>query len=245
MNLRNKFGQTLSLRDGLIAGGAPTMWARVMLDALPYMKQYAPAGSDVLEVGYGNGLLSIWLGWELGIRMTGLDISRTCQIIARNHSKMFCVDDIVQFECCLPEETCKYRGQYDAVFIKTVLYSSKTLEEYGQWLDWIVSVLRPGGVLINFESGRANSMVQMYRRFRRRSYTDLCLYKSEIEALYNDRFEVLYRRYYGGWSQFFAPIKPLYRLAYCTEEAIRARDSDNCFIVAFIGKKVNIDPILH
>jgi ubiquinone/menaquinone biosynthesis C-methylase UbiE len=212
------------------------MWERVMLDALPYIEQYAPAGSHVLEVGYGDGLLSIWLCRELGFQIIGLDISSECQIAAKSDSKVFGVEDRVQFECCLPEETCEHRGQYDAVFIKTVLYSSSTLEEYSQWLDWILSVLKPGGVLINFESGKASSMVQAYRRFRRRSYTDLCLYTSEIEALYNDRFKVLYRKYYGGWSQFLAPISPLYRWAYCVEEAIRARNSDNCFVVAFIGK---------
>jgi ubiquinone/menaquinone biosynthesis C-methylase UbiE len=215
------------------------MWDRVVLDALPYIKQYTRVGSHVLEVGYGDGLLSIWLCRELDLKITGLDISRDYQIAAKSHSKEFGVDDRVQFECCLPEETCEHRGQYDAVFIKTVLYSSNTLEEYGQWLDWILSVLKPGGVLINFESGRANSMVQLYRRFRRRSYTDLCLYTSEVEALYNSRFNVLYRKYYGGWSQFFAPIRTLYRWAYCMEEAIRARNSDNCFVLAFIGKETS------
>jgi ubiquinone/menaquinone biosynthesis C-methylase UbiE len=207
-----------------------------MLDAMPTIEQYAPEGSHVLEVGYGDGLLSIWLCRELCFQTTGLDISSDYQIAAKNHSKVFGVDDRLQFKYCLPEEICEHRGQYDAVFIKTVLYSSKTLEEYGQWLDWILSVLKPGGVLINFESGRASSMVQAYRRFRRRNFTNLCLYTSEIEAIYNDRFKVLYRKYYGGWSQFFAPISPLYRWAYYIEEAIGARNSDNCFIVAFIGK---------
>jgi hypothetical protein len=47
----------------------------------------------------------------------------------------------------------------------------------------------------------------------------------------------LYRRHYGGWSQFFAPIGPLYRLAYRVEEAIKPRNADNCFVVAMIGKK--------
>ena len=132
-----------------------------------------------------------------------------------------------------------------AQFVETFDDNSKTLEEYGQWLDWILSVLKPEGVLINFESGRSNNMVRVYRRFRRRSYTDLCLYTAAIETLYNDRFKVLYRKYYGGWSQFFAPIKLLYRLAYYIEEAIRTRDSENCFVVAYIGKKVNSDFISY
>ena len=245
MNLRNQLGQAPGLRDGLITGGAPTMWSRVMLDALPFIKQYIHVGSSVLEVGYGDGLLSIWLCRKLDIKIIGLDISRDCQITAQSHSKVFGVDDRIKFECCLPEETCRHRGKYDAVFIKTVLYNSKTLQEYGQWLDWILTVLKPEGVLINFESGRANSIVRLYRRLRRRSYTDLCLYTSEVEELYNDRFNVLYRKYYGGWSQFIAPIGTLYRWAYRMEETIRDRNSDNCFIMAFIGKRAKSDSILQ
>ena len=123
------------------------------------------------------------------------------------------------------------------MFIKTVLYNSKTLKEYGQWLDWILSVLKPGGVLINFETGRANGMVQAYRRLRKRSYTDLCLYTSAAEALYDERFKILARRYYGGWSQFLAPFLRTYRFIYRIEEAIQSRNADNCFIVSVIAKK--------
>ena len=80
-------------------------------------------------------------------------------------------------------------------------------------------------------------MVQAYRRFRKRSYTDLCLYTLATEKLYDERFKILYRRYYGGWSQFTAPLPALYRLAYKTEEMLGPRNADNCFIVSIIAKK--------
>jgi GxxExxY protein len=227
----------LPLYCGLEAGGAPVMWERVVLDALPLIRGLAPAGSRVLEVGYGEGLLSCYLCKELGWQMVGLDIDVKFQERAVENARKLGLNGCIKFDFCAPEETRRHTGEYNAVFIKTVLYNSPDLAGYGQWLDWILAVLKPGGVLINFETARANAFTQWYRRARRRSYTDLCLYNRQVEALYDTRFKILYRRYYGGWSQFFAPIGPLYRLAYRIEEAIKPRNADNCFVVAMIGKK--------
>jgi len=225
-----------ALRAGLKAGGAPLMWERLIRDLLPWMRRLAPKGSRVLEVGYGDGLLSCWLCRELGWRIRGLDISMACRIKAMKHAQGLGVADCVEFECCLPEETWEHAGEYDAVFIKTVLYNAPDLETYGEWLDWVLLVLKPGGVLINFETGRANSLVQAYRRARKREYTESCLYTREVERLYDDRFEVIERRYYGGWSQFLAPMAPIYRAAARIEET-RERHAGNCFAVGMIAKK--------
>ena len=226
------------LKDGLEAGGAPVMWERAVVDALPEMRMHAPSGSHVLELGYGDGLLSCYLCREFGWQVVGLDIDPKAQACAIENASKYNLVGRVEFRCCVPDETRKHKGQYDAVFIKTVLYNSKTLEEYGQWLDLILSVLKPGGVLINFETGRANGMVQAYRRLRKRSYTDLCLYTKAAEVLYDMRFKILYRRYYGGWSQFFSPVAGLYKLAARFEEAIGERNAGNCFIVSIIAKKL-------
>jgi ubiquinone/menaquinone biosynthesis C-methylase UbiE len=232
--------EELTLRGGLEAGGAPVMWERAIRDALPSMRVHAASGIRVLEIGYGDGLLSCYLCRELGWQMVGLDIDRNAQTGAVEHARQFGLSDSIEFICCSAEGTRKHDGQYNAVFIKTVLYNSPDIVEYEQWLDWILSVLKPGGVLINFETGRANGFTQWYRRMRGRTYIDLSLYTGEVERLYDSRFEILYRRYYGGWSQFFAPIGPLYKLAYRIEEAIKPRNADNCFVVAMIGKKPEI-----
>jgi len=213
------------------------MWERALQDVLPGLRKLVPKGSRVLEIGYGDGLLSCCLCLDLGWNIVGLEVSREACAKAVEHAKRFEVDDCVEFHCCDPEKTRKHQGQYDAVFIKTVLYSSQTLSEYADWLDWIFSVLRPGGVLINFETGRANRLTQCYRRMRRRSYTSLCLYTGKAEALYDERFEIIDRRYYGGWSQFMAPCPPLYSLASRIEEAIRPCDADNSFIVSIIARR--------
>jgi SAM-dependent methyltransferase len=231
-----KYGKD-GLLAGLAAGGAPVMWERILDDALPSMGRLVPSGGRVLEVGYGDGLLSCYLCRELGWRITGLDICPESYAAACKNGVLYGLEDRLAFHWCVPEETRRHTGDYDAVFIKTVLYNSPNLEEYAKWLDWILSVLKPGGVLINFETGRANRLVQLYRRLRRREYTNLLLYTPEVEALYDTRFEIIDRAYYGGWSQFLAPISWAYKMAAGVEEAVRERDAGNCFAVTVIGRK--------
>jgi tRNA A58 N-methylase Trm61 len=212
------------------------MWERVVRDALPTMRELVPSGSQVLEVGYGDGLLTCYLCQKLGWQVVGLEVNKQAQRLAEQHAGQYGLSDRIEFQCLAPEEIFLHHGQYDAVFIKTLLYSSPSLEEYARWLEWILSLLRPGGILINFESGRANGLTQCYRRLRRRGYTDLCLYTMQVEALYDARFEIIERRYYGGWSQFLAPVPALYFFASRLEETMRPRHADNCFIVLNISR---------
>lgn len=225
------------LHQGLRAGGAPPMWERAVREILPLARELAPAGSRVLEVGYGDGLLTCYLCRELGWRVIGLEVDREAQRLAQKHARQYGLNDHLEFRSCAPEETRQHTGQYDAVFIKTVLYNSPDLEEYGRWLDWILSVLRPGGAFIKFATGRANLLTQWYRRLRGREYADLCLYTSHVEALYNARFEILDRHYYGGMSQFLAPIPPLYWIASRIEETLRPRHANNSFLVSIIARR--------
>lgn len=213
------------------------MWQRVLQEALPQMRELLPPGNRVLEVGYGDGLLTCYLGQELGWRVVGLEIDRQALQLAQQHARQYGLSDRLEFRCGAPEEVLAHRGEYDGVFIKTVLYNSPNLEEYARWLDWILSVLKPGGTFINFKTGKGNALTQWYRRLRRRSYTDLCLYTGQVEALYDARFEIIARRYYGGWSQFLAPLRGLYPLASCLEEALGPRNADNAFIISIIAQR--------
>lgn len=233
MNVQNK----LLLLEGLQAGGAVVMWEQILLDALSEMKRLVPEGSNVFEVGYGDGLLSCFLVKELGWNIVGIEISSEAHKKAMQNAFYFNLQDKIKFLFCKPDETHKHQGQYDAVFVKTVLYYSKDLQEYSKWLDWINSVLKPKGILINFETGRGNWFVQLYRKLRGRQYANWCLYKKDIESLYDEKFDILYRRYYGGLSQFVAPIPFLYKILEKVESTVCARNANNCFAVAIIGRK--------
>ena len=109
------------LREGLLAGGAPRMWEQVVRESLPAVRQAVPPGSRVLEVGYGDGALSCWLASELGWHITGLDITPEARAAAERRAAAAGLQDRVEFRVCAPEATRDHRGQYDAVFIKTVL----------------------------------------------------------------------------------------------------------------------------
>jgi cyclopropane fatty-acyl-phospholipid synthase-like methyltransferase len=213
------------------------MWQRVLQEALPQMRELLPPGSRVLEVGYGDGLLTCYLGRELGWQVVGLEIDRQAQQLAQRHARQYGLSDRLEFLWVEPQAVFQHRGEYDGVFIKTVLYNSANLEEYARWLDWILTVIKPGGTFVNFKSGRANALTQWYRRLRRRSYADLCLYSGQVEALYDARFEIIKRHYYGGFSQFLAPVPALYAMAARLEEALRPGHADNSFIISIIARR--------
>ena len=213
------------------------MWERVLRDSLPAIRSAVPPRSNVLEVGYGDGLLSCYMAAELGWRITGLDINPLAAATARDAASRFGLADRLDLRLMPPDQTRQYEGRYQAVFVKTVFYSASTLAEYREWLDWVSRVLEPRGVLVNYETGRANSLTQAYRRLRRRPYTGLCLYTAEIESLYDTLFDVSFRRYYGGLSQFLAPLPVIYEAGAFLENMITPRRADNCFAVAAVLRK--------
>ena len=229
--------RSIRLRDGLIAGGAPRMWERIVRENLPSVRAEVPPGSRVLEVGYGDGLLSCYMAAEMGWQLTGLDVRPAAADAARAAARAHGLDTQVEFRLVQPETIRSHAGSYDAMFVKTVFYSSSSLDEYRSWLDRVCRVLRPGGVLVNYETGRANSLTQAYRRLRGREYTDLSLYTSIVEALYDERFSACFRRYYGGLSQFAAPIPRLYEALARMEETLVPRNADNCFVVSAVLRK--------
>ena len=213
------------------------MWRRSVERGLDKSAWLLPAGSRVCEIGYGDGLLTCHLAKTYGWKITGLDIDPKAFEQAKAHAREFGVQDLVDLRLVSAEDSWKHQGHYDAVFIKSVLYNAKTLDEYGRWLDWVVSVLKPGGVFINFENGKANRLTYWYRKLRGRYYTDLCMYDGAVEALYRQRFSHVTTAYYGAVSQFIAPLKALYYPLAWLEETVLERTADNSYIAAIIARK--------
>lgn len=120
--------------------------------------------------------------------------------------------------------------------IKTVIYNARDLGEYSRWLDWTLSVLKPGGALINWENGKGNASVYWYRKLRGRYYADLCMYDSRIEALYRERFVDLHVEYSGGYGWPLAGTKLFPALA-SLEDQYLPRTADNSFAVGLTGRK--------
>jgi len=226
-----------TLEESSRAGGAPRMWARVLGRTLPCARAVLPPGSRILEVGYGDGLLSCHLAGNLGWRIVGLDIDAGAQAEARANAAEFGLESALDFRLVRPVETWSFQGQFDGVFIKTVLYNASSLGQYAQWLDWVISVLKPDGVFVNFENGKANRLTYLYRKLRRRYYADLCMYDGRIQALYSARFPHVEVRHYGAISQFFSGIAPLYYPLAWAEENLMARTPDNSYVTAVVASR--------
>ena len=213
------------------------MWTSVVEESVPHIARHVPSGSRVLEVGYGDGLLTCWLAARLGWKVVGLDVRPDAHLAAVSAVHNAGLDGQVDLRLVHPSYTRRHQGEYDAVFVKTVFYSSASVAEYEEWLDWTLNVLRPGGVLVSYESGRANRLTQAYRWLRGREYTNLCLYTQDIEGLYDARFRLVYRQYYGGLSQFLSPLPGVYECGAALERALAPRSAANCFVVSMVMKK--------
>jgi cyclopropane fatty-acyl-phospholipid synthase-like methyltransferase len=201
------------------------------------MPDLLPPGSRVLEVGYGDGLLSCLLAGRLGWRITGLEIDAGLQATARGQAERAGLADRLDLRLVAAEDTWSFQGQYDGVFIKTVLYNASSVGQYAAWLDWVVSVLKPRGVFINFENGKANRLTYWYRRLRRRYYADLCMYDGRIQALYAERFPTIEFHHYGAVSQFASGFAPLYWPLAWIEERVMTRTPDNSYITSIVARK--------
>lgn len=226
-----------TLEEGVRVTGAAPMWTRILELALAHGAPLLPPGSSVVEVGYGDGSLTCHLAQRFGWRITGFDVLASAHRAARERAREAGVGHLLDLRLVEPDETWRHEGQYDGVFIKTVLYNARSLAEYGRWLDWVRSVLVPRGVFINFENGKANLLTYLYRKLRHRYYTNLCMYDGRIHSLYEARFDLLWRGHFGAVSQFLAPLPRLYRLAAAVEERLWPRTADNSFVTALVARK--------
>ena len=226
-----------SLELGVAVTGAAPMWKRVIKNTLEYSASMIPRGGKVVDVGYGDGLLTCYLAKTFGWRITGLDILPEAHRQASRYAREFGVDHLIDFRLVEPDDTWRHKSTYDAVFIKTVLYNAASLNQYAQWLDWVDSVLGPNGIFINFENGKANFLTYMYRKLRRRYYTDLCMYDENVQKLYEERFDVIYRSHHGSISQFLAPLKPAYDFVAAIEDRFFRRTAGNSYITSLVAKK--------
>ena len=191
----------------------------------------------MIEVGYGFGGFSCRLAARYGWRMVGYEIRTDVQEQARRRAVECGVEHLVEFRVVKPDEMWKLGGEYDGVFIKQVLHCAASLGQRAEWLDWVLSVLRPGGTFLNFENGRCNAVTRLYRRLRKRWYRNSCLYCRAVEQLYRERFSDLRIAYGGGVSQFLTSVPILFYPFVFVEERILRRNADNSFCVSIVARK--------
>lgn len=217
--------------------GARALWCPLVEQTLDVASSDLPPSSQVLEIGYGNGMLACYAAKKYGWQITGYDISKAAFEEAKANAKVLAHEALPTFKLITPTEIFSIQGKWDAVLIKTVLYDSKDLSEYQRWIDWIKSVLKPSGTLINFENGKGSLSVNFYRRIRRRIYRDRCLFNQHIEKIYRQHFDVKKMTYHGGgFSWMFANHPLLYHGIENIENLIGHRHANNSFVVSVLAK---------
>ena len=107
----NVIAKTPELHDALLAGGsARRMWKFVLKDTWDVIRKTVPAGSQVLEVGYGDGLLSCYLCHHLGWNLVGLESNSRAYHTAQQNAERFGLSPRAKFKFCALEETTQHRG---------------------------------------------------------------------------------------------------------------------------------------
>ena len=209
------------------------MWVPLVERSLSRVAPDLAPGSRVLEIGYGNGLLACYMADRFGWQVTGYEIDEACRKTADANAQTYRLSDQLELRCARPEDTWKLQGTYDAVVTKTVMYTARTIDEYAERLAWVRSVLRPGGVFVNFETGRGHWSIRLYRRLRRREHSSgLCLYNGDVEALFRSGFSNTVIEYAPGMSWFLSNSASLYPLVAGVERRLVSGSADLAFAVA-------------
>jgi cyclopropane fatty-acyl-phospholipid synthase-like methyltransferase len=98
------------------------IWAPAVESALQRAAVLVPSDANVLEVGYNTGMMACYMARHYGWNLVGYDISEALRIKATKTAKSYGLEDKTDFRVCLPDETLLIEGNYDAVFLKSVLY---------------------------------------------------------------------------------------------------------------------------
>ena len=131
----------------------------------PAIEAEVPVDGDVLEVGCGHGVLSLYLALEKpGRRVTGVDIDMDkISAAGRAAGGLHTGEAAVRFETVDPG----YRpaGEWDAIVIADVLYLLPEAEQRAL-LGAAASALRPRGRLVVKEVGTTPQWKARWNRFQ-------------------------------------------------------------------------------
>ena len=121
---------------------------------LAEMNAYLPRGRtlDILDAGTGTGCFAILLARE-GHRVTGVDLTPSMLAEAEETAREFGAE--VRFARMDVQATDFPDGSFDAVVSRNVTWTLPDPEKaYREWYR----LLRPGGVLLNFDAGYADNV---------------------------------------------------------------------------------------
>lgn len=130
------------------------VWVPAVSSALDRAAAMLPSDAKVLEIGYNSGMMSCYIAAWYGWNIVGYDIADSSRIKAEATARRYELEEMTDFRVCSPDETLSIQGDYDAVFLKSVLYHISDKAVYRNWLDWLHSIVKDDGVVIAVENGK-------------------------------------------------------------------------------------------
>lgn len=118
------------------------------------LNRYLPKSSslDILDVGTGTGYFAILLS-KAGHRVTGIDLTPSMLEEARASAAEHSVSP--QFLLMDAQETDFHDESFDVIVTRNLTWTLPDPEKaYGEWLR----VLRPGGIILNFDANYAENV---------------------------------------------------------------------------------------
>lgn len=171
------------------------------------------AGKRVLEIGCGNGELSVWFA-KNGANVTGIDISDESIRVAQQRAKDNGLADQIQFMARAGEEPGFPDNTFDIVFIAVALHHL----DVEIALKEIHRVLKPGGWFVAIEpfvfsdtvqAIRSSKIIQKLYPERRETPTERILYNADLDLI-RQHFTQLEYRPYRVFSPFIFKLKLLF-----------------------------------
>ena len=121
---------------------------------LAEMQQYLPQGKalDTLDVGTGTGYFAILLA-QAGHRLTGIDL--TPAMIAEAEATAAAINVSARFLVMDAMETAFADASFDVIVTRNLTWTLPDTEQaYREWRR----LLRPGGILLNFDANYGDNV---------------------------------------------------------------------------------------
>ena len=118
------------------------------------LNKWIPKGQalDILDAGTGTGYFALLLAKE-GHRLTGIDLTESMLETARENEKLFDVE--IDFKLMNVQETTFPSESFDVIVTRNVTWTLPDPEKaYREWHR----ILRPGGILLNFDANYADNV---------------------------------------------------------------------------------------
>ena len=214
-----------------------SIWAPAVSSALDRAATILPSDAKVLEVGYNSGVMSCYMAAQYGWNIVGYDIANSSRIKAEATARRYELEEMTDFRVCSPDETLSIQGDYDAVFLKSVLYHISNKDNYRRWLAWLHSIVENDGLIIAVENGRGGVLDRFYRKVITRSrWADFLLFDRWVEQEFQQRFRQVDVRYFGRFTQFFTSLPKACSLIRTFEDRFCPPSTDHCFVASIVAQ---------